>query len=128
MRSLWLDPGSQVPKWSKTHNGLRGARLRITRWSKRSSGILIDPGEAEAIALALEVSADLLLMDERVGREAAEHLGLRPMGVIGLLIEAKRRKRVEAVKPLLDALRDRAGFRISGQLYARILADTGEEK
>jgi len=86
----------------------------------------LDPGEAEAIALAVEVSADLLLMDERLGRDVARHLGLRPMGVIGLLIEAKRRKRLQAVKPLLDTLRDRSGFRISEQLYARVLADTGE--
>jgi uncharacterized protein len=51
----------------------------------------LDGGEAEAIALALEVGADLLLMDERLGRETARHLGLRYTGLIGVLIESKRK-------------------------------------
>jgi hypothetical protein len=37
----------------------------------------LDPGEAGAIALALELSADLILLDERDGRSAAERVGLR---------------------------------------------------
>ena len=43
----------------------------------------LDAGEAEAITLALEAEAELLLMDERVGRETARHLGVRRIGVIG---------------------------------------------
>ena len=45
----------------------------------------LDPGEAEAIALALELSAGLILLDERDGRAAAEHAGLRVTGVLGLM-------------------------------------------
>jgi predicted nucleic acid-binding protein len=51
----------------------------------------LDAGEAEAIALTLEIEAKLLLMDERVGRETARHLGLRYTGLIGVLIEAKHK-------------------------------------
>jgi len=86
----------------------------------------LDAGEAEAIALALEVRAELLLMDEHLGRETATHLGLRCFGLIGTLIQAKRRGLIEAVRPYLDALRDVAGFRVSEALYRRVLRDEGE--
>lgn len=86
----------------------------------------LDAGEAEAIALALEIEAELLLMDEHLGRETARHLGLRYTGLIGVLIEAKHKRLIHAVKPHLDALRDIAGFRVSEALYQRILQDEGE--
>lgn len=86
----------------------------------------LDAGEAEAIALALEMEAELLLMDKHVGRETARHLGLHYTGLIGILIEAKRKGLISAVKPHLDALRDVAGFRVSDLLYERVLQDEGE--
>ncbi|RLD99964.1 MAG: DUF3368 domain-containing protein [Aquificota bacterium] len=86
----------------------------------------LDAGESEAIALALEIGAELLLMDERLGRETAHHFGLRYMGLIGALIEAKHKGLIRSIKPYLDALRDTAGFRISDNLYLRILQDEGE--
>lgn len=85
----------------------------------------LDAGEAEAIVLASEMEAELLLMDERLGRETARHLGLRYTGVIGVLIEAKRKGLISAVQPHLDALRDAAGFRVSDVLYTRVLQDEG---
>jgi len=66
-------------------------------------------------------------MDERVGREVARHLGLRYIGLIGILVEAKHKGMLSAVKPHLDALRNVAGFRIRDALYARVLKDEGEE-
>lgn len=86
----------------------------------------LDDGEAEAIALAVEEEADLLLMDERIGRESANHLGLRYVGLVGVLVEAKSKALVREIKPLLDALRDIAGFRLSEDLYSRVLKDQGE--
>jgi len=86
----------------------------------------LDAGEAEAIALALETRAELLLMGEHLGRETARHLGLRHTGLIGLLIEAKRKGLISRVKPHLDALRDVVGFRVSDALYRRVLQDEGE--
>ncbi len=85
-----------------------------------------DAGEAEAIALTLEMGAELLLMDEHLGRETARHLGLRYVGLVGALAEAKRRGLIRAVKTHLDALRDIAGFRVVDALYARVLQDEGE--
>lgn len=87
----------------------------------------LDAGEAEAIVLALEMESELLLMDERLGREVARHLGLRYIGLIGVLIEAKHKRVLSAVRHHLDELRDVAGFRIRDALYVRVLQDEGEE-
>ena len=87
----------------------------------------LDAGEAESIALALESGADLLLMDERLGRETAGYLRVRYLGLIGVLIAAKRDGLIDAVKSHLDMLRDVAGFRVSDALYERVLRDEGEK-
>jgi hypothetical protein len=86
----------------------------------------LDTGEAEAIALALEVGADWLLMDEHLGRETARHLKLRCIGLVGVLIAAKNKGLVPAIKPCLDALRDLAGFHMKDVLYTRVLKDAEE--
>lgn len=83
-------------------------------------------GEAEAIALAHEIRADLLLMDEKLGRETAQLLGLTVIGTVGTLIQAKRHGHLPEVCPLLDALQFRAGFHLSPALRAAVLRDTGE--
>jgi predicted nucleic acid-binding protein len=46
----------------------------------------LDRGEAESIALALQLNADLVLLDEKEGRHAARRLGLRVIGVVGILL------------------------------------------
>jgi len=86
----------------------------------------LDAGEAEAIALALETGAELLLMDEHLGRETAFHLGLRCTGLIGVLVEAKRKGLISEIRPQLDVLRDVAGFRVSDGLRRRVLQDERE--
>lgn len=86
----------------------------------------LDAGEAEAIVVALESQADILLMDERLGRETAQHLGLRCVGLIGVLVEAKSKQLIPLIQPHLDLLRLQAGFRISESLYRRVLDDANE--
>ena len=93
----------------------------------RALALELDTGEAEAIALALEVEVDLLLIDERRARTVAARFGRPVIGVLGVLTEAKRRGLIHAVRPLLDALDLRAGFRISAALRARVLEAAGEE-
>ncbi len=65
-------------------------------------------------------------MDERLGREKARHLGVNVTGLIGLLVEAKQRGFIAAIKPVVEALRDQAGFRIRQGLYDQVLRDAGE--
>jgi predicted nucleic acid-binding protein len=86
----------------------------------------LDRGEAESIAIALELGADLILLDEKEGRHAAQRLGLRVIGVAGVLLEAKAKGALEKVRPHLDALRQIAGFYVSEPLYQAVLALAGE--
>lgn len=84
----------------------------------------LDPGEAEAIALAERLGATLLI-DERKGRRIARASGIRVRGTVGVLILASERGLIPAIRPDLDAL-IAAGFHVSGTLYADALRLAGE--
>lgn len=86
----------------------------------------LDPGEAEAIALAVKTDVDLLLIDEQAGRRAARRLDIAHVGTLGVLLEAKHGNHISAVGPLMDALRSETGFWLSDQLYNRMLELAGE--
>jgi predicted nucleic acid-binding protein len=86
----------------------------------------LDPGESEAIALAVEIRADYLLMDEWGGREVAAGLGLTRIGLLGVLLQAKKEGMIPAIKYLVDRLRREINFRVSDALYAKVMADAGE--
>jgi len=81
----------------------------------------LDPGESEAIALALQKRADWLLLDEREGRRLARSLGLNVTGVLGILLKAHLDGHLPSLSESMDQLRDLAGFRISAPLYDQLL-------
>lgn len=86
---------------------------------------MLGSGEAAAIAMARREHADLVLIDERRGRAAAQRLGLRVQGTLGILLRAKRIGLIESVEPLIRRLLD-ADFWISADVIRRTLAAAGE--
>ncbi len=87
---------------------------------------LVDRGEAEAIALAIHLDAELLIVDDRRARTVAEEMGVRVTGVVGVLLEAKQRGMVAAIKPLLQSIFGTVGFRLSLRFYDAALTAAGE--
>lgn len=87
----------------------------------------LDEGEAEAIALAHEVSADVVLLDERDARRAAMRMGLKVLGTVGVLLWGKQMGKFVSLREQLDALRFQGKFRISQRLYDRVVQEAGEE-
>ncbi len=87
----------------------------------------LDAGEAESIALALEAGPQLLLLDERKARRMALRLDLPVAGTLDVLVSAKRKGLIPAVRPVLDDLLQRAHFRVGRTLYRKLLASAGEE-
>jgi predicted nucleic acid-binding protein len=83
-------------------------------------------GEIEAIALALEVHASLLILDDLPARRHALGAGLAIIGTAGVLVMAKRSSLIPSVREPLDALR-RSGFRLRQDVYEQILIDAGEQ-
>ena len=86
----------------------------------------LDLGESEAIALALEVRADLLLVDERAGRAVATREGLTTLGAVGVLVRAKRAGLLPAVRPLIERLENELNFFMSASLRKDALKSAGE--
>ncbi|MCC7519452.1 MAG: DUF3368 domain-containing protein [Verrucomicrobiae bacterium] len=88
--------------------------------------LALDPGEVAAMALARHLTADVLLMDERQGRQAARQLGLTVAGVLGELIHAKHAGWISSVRDEVLRLRLEARFFVDAAVEAYILAQAGE--
>ena len=86
----------------------------------------LDLGEAEAIVLAVELGADLLLIDERQARIVAKRLGVNHIGLLAVLVQAKHAGLIRAVGPLVERLRSEAGFWISEDVLQHLLKIAGE--
>ena len=121
---------------------------RLTKIQKRFSGLILpgwmevltapssfpaevihaqlDIGESAAIALCLNQKADALLIDELSGRKVAAKLGVRTVGIAGILVDARSEKLISSAKVLLDRLESEANFWISSDLRRQVLRLAGE--
>ena len=86
---------------------------------------IVDEGEAEAIALAME-RGNLLIIDDLKGRKIARRLGLKIIGTLGLLKTMKLKGLIREVKPVVERLR-KEGFYLSNVLVDRLLRNVGEK-
>jgi predicted nucleic acid-binding protein len=85
----------------------------------------IDKGESSAIALALEYSNCLLILDDIKARKIAAHLGLLVTGTLGVIIKAKLKGVIPSVIPCLEKIKQ-TDFRISDELQKKVLKEAKE--
>ncbi len=86
----------------------------------------LQPGETEALALALELTGSLLLVDDAQGRKAAAALGIAYTGTLGVLLRGKAEGKIPALKPVLGLLAQRTTFWLSPAVEAAALKQAGE--
>lgn len=80
----------------------------------------LDKGEAETIILANEINADLVIIDETLGRFHAKNLDLKVTGTLGILLKAKNTGHIKKIKPLLNELKNK-GIWLSEKLINEVL-------
>jgi len=110
--------GIHLPDWLEIRSPQQPISTRILQASLGS-------GESEAIALALEMNAGLILLDDKTARHSAASLGLGVIGTLGLLLRAKQTGLIPAVRPKLDALAS-LPFHVSARLAEWVLKHAGE--
>jgi uncharacterized protein len=86
----------------------------------------LDSGETEAIALALQIENIALIIDEKAGKKAAEKLGIKTVGLLGIILLAKQNNHIASARLLLDDLRSKTTFHFSDSLYTKIIQLAGE--
>ncbi|MEQ9486109.1 DUF3368 domain-containing protein [Coleofasciculus sp. F4-SAH-05] len=126
LKELKID--QDLPGSSRIRDAITAGWIQVHDINNRSIANLLkqtlDQGESEAIALALELPADWILLDERDARQVAKSLGLRITGVLGILIRAKDQGQILSLPTVLNQLKQEAGFWIAPELLARVIGKT----
>jgi len=108
-----------IPTWLRVQAVKN--RAEVARFAQT-----LDNGEAEAIELAKELHADRLLMDERKGRRVASQEGIPVIGLLGIIVLAKRRQLIPSARTLLYRLEQESGVYLSADLMNMALRTVGE--
>ncbi len=77
-------------------------------------------GETEVLSLALESPDAIVILDDLLARKAAGKLGIRIIGTLGILLEAKRKTLIPEIAPILDDL-EKLRFRLSDETKKAVL-------
>jgi len=135
--SVIIPPGVRTELSHHPHSGARNALeqaiedrwLTVVALSAAVSADLasaLDWGEAEALALALEIKADIVILDESAARLKARQMGIAHTGVLGVLRQARQTNRIASLKVEILRLRTEARFFINPVLEKRLLISVGE--
>jgi len=108
----------ELPDWFDVQSSTNKTYQRILEAS-------LDKGEASAIALAIEQTDCLLIIDDLKGRKYAEQLGLKITGTLGVLVDAKLSGFLESVRPTLGKIKT-TDFRLTDDLEKKTLMKSGE--
>jgi predicted nucleic acid-binding protein len=99
-----------LPDWVEINDKYDDALYQSIR-------LQLDDGEASAIALAKAKKQAILVIDERRGRMVAKDMQIEIIGLLGVIVKAKKMGVVTTGLPVLQALVDN-GFRLSPKLIA----------
>ncbi len=127
-REVWtelIDNGGDRPEVAELAAFLSGAVQDIDPVQARRFSRQVDPGESAAVALATANPGCLLLIDDAAGRRLAESLGVRCVGVGGLLLRAKRAGLVPSLTIEMSALRAH-GYYLGDKVTNELLKAAGE--
>ncbi len=83
------------------------------------------PGEAQVMMVALESDGLVAVLDDAMARRRAALLNIKFTGTLGILLDAKTRGTVSAIRPFLDQL-DGLGFHLAPVTKEMILGKAGE--
>ena len=114
-------PGAQIIRktaWIKTKPVKDRTQVNLLMAS-------LDKGEAEVLALSKEMKAELILLDEEKARKSAVIAGFNVMGLLGMLVLAKKLGLLDEIRSFIEELR-RKKFRISDGIIAQALMQAGE--
>ena len=124
-RAVWTEAVDRRPSAPGLDALKTASWIRVVDGEVSMADLGLDAGETAAILLAEGLHADLLLIDERLGRRVAEARGLAVRGTIGVLVQARHTGALPALRPVLDAI-VADGFRISPTLLREALAAVKE--
>lgn len=85
----------------------------------------IDKGEAETIALARQMNADVVIIDENVGYQIARHFGLSVVRTLSILEVAKNKRIISRIRPIVEQMVQRGRW-YSKSVIEKFLGDVGE--
>jgi predicted nucleic acid-binding protein len=124
-KAVWDEAVERRPSAPRIENLRRADWIRVVDNPTTSVDLGLDPGETAAILVAESLRADLLLIDERLGRTVAHERGLTVRGTLGVLVQARQSNVLPTLKSVLDALVSE-GFRITPALIQQALEHVGE--
>jgi predicted nucleic acid-binding protein len=115
---IFIEFGDMLPDWIEVKDVVNKKYQQLLE-------LILDKGEASAIALAIEIGDVLLIVDDLKARKEVKRLGLQMTGTLGVLYAAKQKGLITKIKPYIDMLQVH-DFRIAPNISKELLRLCGE--